>query len=147
MSALSLTCLNVITLRWSCGAFPTSSDRGFPLRGACCGHGLPDRRVVCERAACSARIGSLCCLAQRPCRECTGLASLTLASLTISTLGKRSVRRTRPVLDPVPQVRQLKRQPITTSFPSGHAASAAAFATGVALESPAWGAAVAPVAW
>ncbi|MYS53991.1 phosphatase PAP2 family protein, partial [Streptomyces sp. SID6013] len=75
-----------------------------------------------------------------------GLASLGLASLTINTLGKRSVRRPRPVLDPVPLVRQLKRQPITTSFPSGHAASAAAFATGVALESPAWGAAVAPVA-
>ncbi|KUM78308.1 phosphatase PAP2 family protein [Streptomyces sp. ISL-22] len=76
-----------------------------------------------------------------------GLASLSLASLTINTLGKRSVRRPRPVLDPVPLVRQLKRQPITTSFPSGHAASAAAFATGVALESPAWGLAVAPIAW
>lgn len=76
-----------------------------------------------------------------------GLASLSLASLTINTLGKRSVRRPRPVLDAVPHVRQLKRQPITTSFPSGHSASAAAFATGVALESPAWGAVVAPVAW
>ncbi|MEU0331734.1 phosphatase PAP2 family protein [Streptomyces sp. NPDC006193] len=76
-----------------------------------------------------------------------GLASLSLASLAINTLGKRSVRRARPVLDPVPLARQLKRQPITTSFPSGHAASAAAFATGVALESPAWGAAVAPVAF
>src|SRR3954470_15927304 len=76
-----------------------------------------------------------------------GLASLSLASLTINTLGKRSVRRPRPVLDPVPLVRRLKRQPITTSFPSGHAASAAAFAAGVALESPAWGAAVAPVAF
>ncbi|MFF3328109.1 bifunctional phosphatase PAP2/diacylglycerol kinase family protein [Streptomyces sp. NPDC002888] len=76
-----------------------------------------------------------------------GLASLSLASLTINTVGKRSVRRTRPVLDPVPLVRQLKRQPITTSFPSGHSASAAAFATGVALESPAWGAVVAPVAF
>ncbi|CAM5721980.1 Phosphoesterase OS=Streptomyces fumanus OX=67302 GN=GCM10018772_59110 PE=4 SV=1 [Streptomyces fumanus] len=75
-----------------------------------------------------------------------GLASLTLASLTINTLGKRTVRRPRPVLDPVPLVRQLKRQPITTSFPSGHAASAAAFATGVALESPAWGTAIAPLA-
>ncbi|MGX4688880.1 phosphatase PAP2 family protein [Streptomyces sp. JNUCC 63] len=75
-----------------------------------------------------------------------GLASLGLASLTINTLGKRSVRRPRPVLDPVPVVRRLRRQPITTSFPSGHAASAAAFATGVALESSAWGAAVAPVA-
>ncbi|MGW5637918.1 phosphatase PAP2 family protein [Streptomyces sp. NPDC003832] len=76
-----------------------------------------------------------------------GLASLGLASLTINTLGKRSVRRPRPVLDPVPLARQLKRQPITTSFPSGHSASAAAFAAGVALESPAWGAVVAPVAW
>ncbi|WP_333764064.1 bifunctional phosphatase PAP2/diacylglycerol kinase family protein [Streptomyces sp. IBSBF 2390] len=76
-----------------------------------------------------------------------GLASLSVASLTINTIGKRSVRRARPVLDPVPLVRQLKRQPITTSFPSGHAASAAAFATGVALESPSWGAVVAPVAF
>ncbi|WP_330456423.1 phosphatase PAP2 family protein [Streptomyces sp. NBC_00820] len=76
-----------------------------------------------------------------------GVASLSLASLTINTLGKWSVRRARPVLEAVPLARQLKRQPITTSFPSGHAASAAAFATGVALESPGWGAAVAPVAF
>ncbi|ANH94304.1 bifunctional phosphatase PAP2/diacylglycerol kinase family protein [Streptomyces sp. NPDC058319] len=75
-----------------------------------------------------------------------GLASLGLASLTVNTLGKRSVRRPRPDLGPVPLVRRLGRQPITTSFPSGHAASAAAFATGVALESPGWGAAVAPLA-
>lgn len=75
-----------------------------------------------------------------------GVASLALASATINTLGKRSVRRARPVLDTVPLIRQLKRQPITTSFPSGHSASAVAFATGVALESRAWGAVVAPVA-
>ncbi|MGW0822624.1 phosphatase PAP2 family protein [Streptomyces sp. NPDC002845] len=75
-----------------------------------------------------------------------GVASLALASATINTLGKRSVRRPRPVLDNVPVMRRLKRQPITTSFPSGHSASAAAFATGVALESRGWGAAVAPVA-
>lgn len=76
-----------------------------------------------------------------------GIASLGLASLAINTIGKRSVRRPRPLLDPVPLVRRLNRQPITTSFPSGHAASAAAFAAGVALESPAWGAAVAPLAF
>jgi undecaprenyl-diphosphatase len=35
-----------------------------------------------------------------------GLASLGLASLTINTLGKRTVRRPRPVLDPVPLVRR-----------------------------------------
>lgn len=75
-----------------------------------------------------------------------GTASLSLASATINTLGKRSVRRARPLLDGVPLMRRLKRQPVTTSFPSGHSASAAAFATGVALESRGWGAGVAPVA-
>ncbi|QNS03257.1 bifunctional phosphatase PAP2/diacylglycerol kinase family protein [Streptomyces xanthii] len=76
-----------------------------------------------------------------------GVASLALASATINTLGKRSVRRPRPALDAVPLVRQLHRQPFTTSFPSGHSASAAAFATGVALESRGWGAVLAPVAF
>ncbi|WP_037664717.1 phosphatase PAP2 family protein, partial [Streptomyces aurantiacus] len=52
----------------------------------------------------------------------------------------------RPGLETVPLVRRLKRQPVTTSFPSGHSASAAAFAAGVALESPRLGAAVAPLA-
>ncbi|MEV6162923.1 phosphatase PAP2 family protein [Streptomyces sp. NPDC052052] len=75
-----------------------------------------------------------------------GTASLALASAVINTLGKGAVRRERPLLDIVPVMRQLKRQPFTTSFPSGHAASAAAFATGVALESKGWGAAVAPLA-
>ncbi|MGX1486749.1 undecaprenyl-diphosphatase [Streptomyces avidinii] len=75
-----------------------------------------------------------------------GVASLAVASATINTVGKQAVRRERPILDMVPVMRQLKRQPFTTSFPSGHAASAAAFATGVALESKGWGAVVAPVA-
>lgn len=75
-----------------------------------------------------------------------GVASLALASATVNTLGKRAVRRSRPVLDAVPVIRHLSRQPITSSFPSGHSASAAAFATGVALESRGLGAAVAPVA-
>ncbi|MEV8564863.1 phosphatase PAP2 family protein [Streptomyces sp. NPDC051322] len=75
-----------------------------------------------------------------------GVASLAVASAVVNTVGKHAVRRTRPILDAVPVIRQLKRQPHTTSFPSGHAASAAAFATGVALESRSWGAAVAPLA-
>ncbi|MFD5745418.1 bifunctional phosphatase PAP2/diacylglycerol kinase family protein [Streptomyces massasporeus] len=54
-----------------------------------------------------------------------GLASMGLSALTIHTVGKRSVRRPRPLLAAVPLVRRLKRQPATTSFPSGHAASAA----------------------
>ncbi|MFE6975019.1 bifunctional phosphatase PAP2/diacylglycerol kinase family protein [Streptomyces sp. NPDC057682] len=75
-----------------------------------------------------------------------GVASLAVASATINTIGKGAVRRQRPLLDVVPVIRRLERQPVTTSFPSGHAASAAAFATGVALESKGWGAVVAPVA-
>jgi len=75
-----------------------------------------------------------------------GLASLAAASATVNTLGKGAVGRQRPLLESVPVIRRLKRQPPTTSFPSGHAASAAAFTAGVALESPRWGAAVAPLA-
>ncbi|MGW0390792.1 phosphatase PAP2 family protein [Streptomyces sp. NPDC003042] len=75
-----------------------------------------------------------------------GAASLALASATINTVGKWSVRRPRPLLEGVPVVRQLATQPTTTSFPSGHSASAFAFTAGLALESPGWGAALAPVA-
>lgn len=88
-------------------------------------------------------------LGGRPGRRAAlrGVGSLALASATVNTIGKGAVRRARPLLDAVPVIRQLRHQPITTSFPSGHAASAAAFATGVAMESPRWGALVAPAAW
>ncbi len=49
---------------------------------------------------------------------------------------KYATRRARPQLTGVPIGRQLLRQPTTTSFPSGHSASAAAFALGVAMEAP-----------
>ncbi|MET8131667.1 phosphatase PAP2 family protein [Streptomyces sp. NPDC005251] len=75
-----------------------------------------------------------------------GLGSLALASFTVNTLVKWSARRPRPLLAGVPTIRHLARQPHTTSFPSGHSASAAAFATAVALESTRYGALVAPVA-
>ncbi len=65
-----------------------------------------------------------------------GLASLALASATANVPGKLAARRTRPELHPVPLARHLRRQPTSTSFPSGHSASAAAFTTGVALEQP-----------
>ncbi|MGC5040739.1 diacylglycerol/lipid kinase family protein [Streptomyces sp. DT190] len=71
-----------------------------------------------------------------------GLASTALASLALKAVGTRSVRRPRPAAPPL--LRRLR--PLTTSFPSRRAARAAAFAAGVALESPAWGAVAAPVA-
>ncbi|WP_377272621.1 phosphatase PAP2 family protein [Peterkaempfera sp. SMS 1(5)a] len=75
-----------------------------------------------------------------------GVGSLAVASLAANTAGKWATRRGRPLVDAVPLIRRLSRQPLTSSFPSGHAASAAAFATGVALEAPRYGALVAPVA-
>jgi diacylglycerol kinase family enzyme/membrane-associated phospholipid phosphatase len=66
-----------------------------------------------------------------------GLMSMGIASAVANGPAKWAVRRTRPLLTDVPPLRQLARQPRTTSFPSGHSASAAAFATGVLLESPA----------
>jgi membrane-associated phospholipid phosphatase len=64
-----------------------------------------------------------------------GVASIAIASATTNVLGKRLAGRLRPASE-VPLPRRLSRVPRSTSFPSGHAASAAAFATGVALELP-----------
>ncbi|MTK30585.1 phosphatase PAP2 family protein [Nocardia seriolae] len=66
-----------------------------------------------------------------------GAISVPIAGATANLLGKRLFRRTRPAGIDIPPIRRVVRQPITTGFPSGHAASAAAFATAVALEAPA----------
>ncbi|WP_405014445.1 bifunctional phosphatase PAP2/diacylglycerol kinase family protein [Kitasatospora sp. NBC_01539] len=75
-----------------------------------------------------------------------GVGSLALASLVANLPAKSATRRPRPLLDTVPLARRLRVQPLTSSFPSGHSASAAAFTVGVALESPALALCVAPVA-
>ncbi|MFB6894558.1 bifunctional phosphatase PAP2/diacylglycerol kinase family protein [Kitasatospora sp. NPDC056327] len=75
-----------------------------------------------------------------------GVSALMLASTVANVAAKQLTRRPRPLLDPVPVHRRLLRQPVTTSFPSGHSASAAAFATAVAIESPLAALVVAPVA-
>jgi len=64
-----------------------------------------------------------------------GLAGIAIASTATNVLGKQLTDRLRPASE-VPLPGRLSRAPRTTSFPSGHAASAAAFATGVALELP-----------
>ena len=75
-----------------------------------------------------------------------GVGSLVLASTAANLVAKQLVGRRRPVTTAVPIARRLLRAPVTTSFPSGHAASAAAFATAVTLESPWLGAAAVPLA-
>jgi diacylglycerol kinase family enzyme/membrane-associated phospholipid phosphatase len=63
-----------------------------------------------------------------------GLAGIALASTATNMVAKNLTRRVRPAGE-VPAARRVSGVR-TTSFPSGHAASAAAFATGVALELP-----------
>jgi membrane-associated phospholipid phosphatase len=75
-----------------------------------------------------------------------GIGSLAVTSAVANGLLKPLIRRRRPDAERTPLIRRLKREPITTSFPSGHAASAAAFTTGVAMESLTLGAAMAPLA-
>lgn len=69
-----------------------------------------------------------------------GLASLAMTSAVVNLALKPLGRRRRPdrATHEVPLARHV-RMPRSTSFPSGHAASAFAFATGVATESPAAG--------
>lgn len=75
-----------------------------------------------------------------------GAGSLAATSFLVHTILKPATRRDRPLLERTPVVRRLARAPRTTSFPSGHAASAAAFATGAALEAPASATVLAPLA-
>jgi undecaprenyl-diphosphatase len=59
---------------------------------------------------------------------------------------KAVVRRRRPPADRLPAHQALPEQPKSSSFPSTHATTAAAFTTAVALSAPAAGAAIAPLA-
>ncbi|WP_418003776.1 bifunctional phosphatase PAP2/diacylglycerol kinase family protein [Mycobacterium sp. PDNC021] len=65
-----------------------------------------------------------------------GVVSLAVASLVTNQLAKRIWRRPRPDHSRIPLARRSRRMPTSHSLPSGHSASAAAFAVGVGLESP-----------
>lgn len=75
-----------------------------------------------------------------------GVAAIAGASFSASLVAKRLFPRRRPAADLLEEPRRLTKRPTSSSFPSGHAASAAAFTTALAMESPALGVAVAPVA-
>ncbi len=64
-----------------------------------------------------------------------GVIAIGLASPSINLVGKQLFRRRRPLIHNVPPIR-IHRIPTSPSFPSGHSASAAAFATAIALETP-----------
>ncbi len=75
-----------------------------------------------------------------------GAVSVGGASLVVNAGLKSLVARRRPAAEVLPGYRQLVPVPTSSSFPSGHAACAAAFVTAVALESPRSALAIAPLA-
>jgi diacylglycerol kinase family enzyme/membrane-associated phospholipid phosphatase len=75
-----------------------------------------------------------------------GVLSLAVTSLFTNQVAKRVRRRPRPSYLLVPISRQTRRPPTSNSLPSGHSASAAAFAVGVGLENAPLGLALALLA-
>lgn len=77
-----------------------------------------------------------------------GVLAIAGASATANALAKPLFPRRRPAYDDLPPRRRIAQadRPDSSSFPSGHAASAAAFATAAMLESRAIGSALVPLA-
>lgn len=74
-----------------------------------------------------------------------GMASLGAASLVSNAVIKPVVGRRRPDIERTSFGRRVTKAPWTSSFPSGHAASAAAFTTGASMEFPAAAALLVPL--
>jgi len=62
-----------------------------------------------------------------------GIFSLAIASASANLIAKQLFGGTRPPLIHVPIRRQLRNQPTSATFPSGHSASAFAFAAGASI--------------
>jgi diacylglycerol kinase family enzyme/membrane-associated phospholipid phosphatase len=75
-----------------------------------------------------------------------GVATLAATSLFTNQVAKRLRQRRRPSSLLVPIARRARRTPTSNSLPSGHSASAAAFAVGVGLENSTVGLALALLA-
>ena len=93
-------------------------------------------------------VGAVLGLRKGPLRRgaIRGLGSMAVSSALVNVVLKRFFGRVRPDLENLQSHRRLRREPGSLSFPSGHSSSAAAFVTGMAMESPLTGAALAPVA-
>jgi undecaprenyl-diphosphatase len=113
-------------------------DRVLPTLGRAANHGLLWFGVATALGLTGSRRARRAAL--------RGVVALSLASPTVNIVGKQLTGRVRPAVDLTPLIRQLHVIPRTTSFPSGHSASAAAFAAGVTMEYPLLGAPIALVA-
>lgn len=75
-----------------------------------------------------------------------GLLAQGVASAVTNLAFKTVLPRTRPLPEHLPVFRFVHPQPTSSSMPSGHSASAVAFALGAGMVQPVLGAAIAPVA-
>lgn len=75
-----------------------------------------------------------------------GLLALGVASGVTNVIFKTALPRTRPLPEHLPVFRFVHPQPVSSSMPSGHSASAVAFAVGAGMVSPVLGAVLAPIA-
>jgi diacylglycerol kinase family enzyme/membrane-associated phospholipid phosphatase len=75
-----------------------------------------------------------------------GVLAIAATSLSANAVLKPLLPRRRPAAKELPAYQLLPEPPTSSSFPSGHAASAAAFTTAVAMESSKAGLAIAPLA-
>ncbi len=75
-----------------------------------------------------------------------GVLSIAGASFLANAVLKPLLPRRRPAASELPAYQTIENPPTSSSFPSGHAASAAAFATAVTMEAPRLGTVVGPLA-
>jgi diacylglycerol kinase family enzyme/membrane-associated phospholipid phosphatase len=123
--------------RWAARLPPTPADHAIMRLTRSANHGL---LWFCCAAVLAARPGATRRGALR------GVIAIAGASVSANALLKPLFPRRRPPTDELPEHRRLRDRPRSSSFPSGHAASAAAFATAVTMESRRGGLLVAPVA-
>jgi len=123
--------------RWVQALPPSRADRPLRALSKAANHG---RLWLAVAAVLAVRKG--------PSRRAAvrALGSLSVSSFLTNVVAKALFRRLRPDLELHPVQRRLRREPLSSSFPSGHSASAAAFVTAVTMEAAPLGAAVAPLA-
>ena len=115
----------------------TPADRGFQLLGRAANH---SRLWFAIAALLIARKGATRRAGLR------GVAAIGFASFAASGVGKRLFPRRRPAAELLPVYRRMTKRPTSSSFPSGHSASAFAFASAAAMEHPGTAAVVFPLA-
>jgi diacylglycerol kinase family enzyme/membrane-associated phospholipid phosphatase len=103
-------------------------DRVLPALSRAANHSVLWVAIAAGMAAFGGRAGRRAAM--------RGLLTVGVTSAVTNGPVKLLVRRHRPDSATVPMARRLARMPISSSFPSGHSASAAAFAVGASLELP-----------